>query len=157
MRPHSPRIAIALATAIFAAAIPADVNAECIEVRSAKKARRADILDTATLAFTGTVVTLDIERYTVSFIVDRVWKGQVRREATLLAPPGIEEVGMTALHVGGSYVVLSYIPTTLLTPEAAEGSHLPAGTLSVSFGCSGPVPVNSTAFKILGRGKPPLP
>jgi hypothetical protein len=113
-----------------------------------------------TLAFSGTVTAMNVDEYTVSFTVDRVWKGQLRRETTLFVAPVTEGFGMRAFQTGEAYLVIVYYKIYVFTPKDVAETGMPAGTVSVIFGwIGGPVPLGDEReeLKRLGRGHAPRP
>ena len=113
-----------------------------------------------TLVFSGTVTATHTEKYTVSFEVARVWRGQLRRETTLFVVPGVEGAGVGSFQTGLAYLVTTYAPTHVFGPEDVASTGLPAGTVGVSFGCiDGPMLLAdaSEELKRLGAGRLPRP
>lgn len=113
-----------------------------------------------TLVFSGTVTATNIEKYTVAFNVTRVWQGQLRRETTFFVVPGIEGAGVGSFRTGSAYLVTTYMPIDVFGAEDVAVTGLPAGTVSIWFGCiGGPVPLAdaSEELKRLGPGRPPQP
>jgi hypothetical protein len=92
------------------------------------------------------VTAVDPDRYLVSFQVERVWTGQLRRATTFFVAPVVEGAGNGNVHVYGA--------------EDAASDDLPVGTLGIAFGCGdGPTPLAEAkdALNRLGRGRAPAP
>ena len=65
----------ALIVTLFAVAVPTGARAECIQLSVATVARYADAI------FSGTIT--DAADWTITFEVDRVWKGPVTKQFTV--------------------------------------------------------------------------
>ena len=144
-------IVIALATPIVA-------QAECVTIPIPKGERHT--VTTPGLAFSGTVTATDINKLTVSFNVDRVWHGELRRDATMFVNPVLEGARVTAFQIGETYLVVAYQPVYVFTAEELTGTGLGVGTFGVSFGCGdGPLRLaDATSWLTqLGRGREPRP
>jgi hypothetical protein len=117
----------------------------------------ADDLHGATLVFTGTVMASSAETSTASFKVDRVWKGDVRRDTTLFIYAGVEEIRAEAFRSGAQYLLFMHQPVEEFRKEDLKAMGLPQGTLGVWLGC-GEMAMLSEAvatLKRLGRSEPP--
>jgi hypothetical protein len=155
---------IALVTAVLS---PQIAQAECVSVPVPSGVKvRPGVRDGAghlikpTLVFSGTVTATNTEKYTISFLVARVWRGQLRRETTFFVTPLVEGASVGSFQTGSAYLVSTYAPTTVFGPEDVAPTGLLAGTVGISFGCiDGPVLLTdaSEELKRLGRGRPPQP
>jgi hypothetical protein len=138
--------------------MPVATNAECVHVPSNSGTREE--VAKPTLIFSGTVTAADPARYVVSFQVERVWAGQLRRESTFFVAPVVEGAQASSFHAGTRYLVTVYGPVRAFTAEEAASAAVPAGTLFVAFGCGdGPMPLAEAkdALTRLGRGCAPTP
>jgi hypothetical protein len=70
--------------------MPVATNAECVTVTVPPSKEPLEPLAKPALIFSGTVTTVYPDRYLVSFQVDRVWAGQLRRETTFFVAPVVE-------------------------------------------------------------------
>ena len=138
-------------------AAPAAAGADCVTITVPDGARPRGPFAKPTLVFSGTVTAVDIERLTVSFDVDRVWKGRLRKATKLIVAGGIEGATVHSFKLGTAYLV-SYFGD--IHRFAVVEPYFPAGALGVAFGCGdGPIPLSeaSAELKRLGRGRAPLP
>lgn len=151
--PTAVFVAVALATPLVA-------HAECVSVTLPKGQRYAGPVAKPTLVFSGTVTAADSEKYTVSFIVDRVWTGQLHRNTTIVVAPVVEGAQATSFQTGEAYLVTAYSPIYVFSANDVAATGVAAGTLGVAFGCGdGPVPLADAKelLKSLGRGRAPAP
>jgi hypothetical protein len=151
---------IAIAIVVIALATPLVAQAECVSITLPEGQRYTGPVAKPTLAFSGTVTAMNSAEYSVSFRVDRVYKGQLRRETTLIVAPLTEGVGVRAFQTGEAYLVIVYDKVYVFTPKDVAETGIPAGTLGVTFGCiGGPVPLAyaKEELKRLGRGRAPRP
>src|SRR5580765_8273448 len=88
------------AAVLFASVFPSSARAECIRLWKTLKDAEAG----STLVFSGTVRASDAA-VLVTFDVDRVWKGKVARDLTLVVMPGIELKSAKFFQPGKAYVV----------------------------------------------------
>jgi hypothetical protein len=151
---------IAIASVVIALTMPLAAQAECVTVRLPKGERYTGPVAKPTLIFSGTVTGTNRDKYTVSFDVNRVWRGHLRRETILFVVPLVEGTQATFFKTGSAYLVAVYLPLHVFSEEDAATTGTVAGTLGVMFGC-GDEPVllanASESLKRLGRGKPPRP
>src|SRR5690349_10540656 len=113
----SPRTmsGLSLATGVIALAlVPVVARAECVTIQLPEGERYSGPVAKPSLIFSGTVTATDIEKYTVSFTVERVWTGELRRQTTLLVVPVVEGAQATSFHTGESYLVTAMAPATVL-------------------------------------------
>jgi hypothetical protein len=89
-------IRVALLVTIVAGAFPLSASAECIALSVGTVARHADAI------FSGTVT--DIGASTITFDVDRVWKGPVTKPLTVYVISSVEPFEPT---LGVKYLVLA--------------------------------------------------
>jgi hypothetical protein len=151
---------IAVAVVVLALTVPILAQAECVTVTLPKGERYTGPIPKPTLVFSGTVTATDIERYTVSFDIARVWRGQLRRKTTFFVAPMLEGAGVRSFQTGSAYLVTTYAPIGVFGPEDVAATGLLSGTVGISFGCiDGPVPLAdaSQEFKRLGPGRAPRP
>ena len=158
---------IAITVLVTALLTPVLAQAECISVPILPGVSRLEgVRDSAgrvvepTLVFSGTVTATHAEKYTVSFEVARVWRGQLSRETTFFVAPVVEGAGAGAFHAGSAYLVTTYSPINVFGPEDVASTGLLAGTVGVSFGCiDGPILLTNASeeLKRLGPGRPPRP
>jgi len=135
---------------------PIASQAECVTV-PIEKAPTGPVAK-PTLVFSGTVTAVDLERFTVSIEVDRVWAGRLRKSTKLIVVGGIEGGATAHSFKPGTAYLVSYLGD--IHRFAVVEPDFPAGTLGVLFGCGdGPVPLSEAAaeLKRLGRGRAPLP
>jgi hypothetical protein len=118
---HEMQVVIAIV--VIALATPLVAQAECVSITLPKGQRYNGPVAKPTLAFSGTVTAMNVDEYTVSFTVDRVWKGQLRRETTLFVAPVTEGVGMRAFQTGEAYLVIVYYKIYVFTPK--DRGHAP--------------------------------
>jgi hypothetical protein len=160
-------IQIAIAVLITALLTPVLAQAECLSVPVPPGvsvplgARDSDgrVVE-PTLVFSGIVTATNIEKYTVSFNIARVWQGQLRRETTFFVVPMVEGASVRSFQTGSAYLVTTYAPINVFGPEDVAVTGLLSGTVGISFGCiDGPVPLAdaSEELKRLGSGRPPQP
>jgi len=90
----------------------------------------ASDLHDATLVFTGTVTASSADTSTASLKVDRVWKGDVRRDATLFISLGVEEIPAEAFRKGAQYLLFIHRPVEKYRKEDLREMGLPQGTLA---------------------------
>lgn len=159
---RSLRILVLLAAALIAVLLtPVATSAECVTVTgpASRSVPRAQVAKPA-LVFSGTVTATDPARYLVSFQVERVWTGQLRRDSTFFVAPVVEGAQASSFHAGTRYLVTVYGSVRVLNAEDAASADVPAGTLFVAFGCGdGPTPITEAkdALTRLGRGRAPTP
>jgi hypothetical protein len=67
--------------------MPVATNAECVTVTAPPSTEPVEPLAKPALIFSGTVTAVDPDRYLVSFQVERVWTGQLRRATTFFVAP----------------------------------------------------------------------
>jgi hypothetical protein len=157
----SQRSAVQIAIVLLGIAltVPPIAHAECVTVTPLKGEKSTGRVAKPTLVFRGTVTSTDREKYLVSFNVDRVWQGQLRRETTFFVVPVIEGSGVGSFQPGSAYLVTTYAPVNVFgPPEDVAATGLLSGTVGIGFGClGGPVPLAdaSQELKRLGPGRPP--
>lgn len=122
--------------------MPVATSAECVTVTDPPSKEPIEPLAKPALIFSGTVTTLDADRYLVSFQVERVWTGQLRRATTFFVAPVVEGAGISAFRTGNRDLVTVYGNVHVYSAEDAASDDLPAGTLGIAFGCGdGPTPL----------------
>jgi hypothetical protein len=143
--------------AVIGSLIPDVTQAECITIPIPEGQRYKETKPE--LAFSGTVTSVDPQNYLVSFIVDRVWRGRVRRNQTLAVAPEIEGPGIGYFRVGETYLVRTHIRAIAFNDRETAKYDLPPNTLAVFFGCSFPAMLKDAEGEIkrLGRGQAPRP
>jgi hypothetical protein len=138
---------------VMALAIPAFAHADCVALwKTARDAER-----TSTLVFSGTVIKSSPDVLQTSFQVDRVWKGDVRRQTTLTLYPGIDSHGASYFQEGMAYLVFAQQLRMYVRAEVNVTSpETPVFEISA---CSPTRPVADAQdlVKQLGRGRSPRP
>jgi hypothetical protein len=145
---------------LAALTMPVATNAECVTVTAPASKELLEPPAKPALVFSGTVTTVYPDRYLVSFQVERVWTGQLRRETTFFVAPVLEGAQASSFHAGTRYLVTAYGNVHVFSPEDVASGALPAGTLGIAFGCGdGPMPLAEAkdALNRLGRGRAPTP
>jgi hypothetical protein len=147
---------------VFLAALmmPVATNAECVTVTAPPSTEPVEPLAKPALIFSGTVTAVDPDRYLVSFQVERVWTGQLRRATTFFVAPVVEGAGISSFRTGNRYLLTVYGNVHVYGAEDAASDDLPVGTLGIAFGCGdGPTPLAEAkdALNRLGRGRAPAP
>jgi hypothetical protein len=148
----------ALAVVALLAAPPA-ASAECVTVKVPPGERLRGPVAKPTLVFSGTVTGVDHELYTVSFAIDRVWTGTLRKGTTFFVAPAVEGASTYSFRPGTAYLVTSHNSVIVFGPADEASTGLPAGTVGVSFGCGdGPRPLSEARAELgrLSRGRAPL-
>jgi hypothetical protein len=152
-----PSVAVLLAALMTRVA----TNAECVTVTAPppSKSQPPEQVAKPTLVFSGTVTAVVPDRYLVSFQVELVWSGQLRRESTFFVAPVVEGAQASSFRTGVSYLVTVFGSVQVVKAEEAS-LDVPVGTVLVSFGCGdGPIPLAEAkeALTRLGRGRAPTP
>lgn len=151
---------VLLIVLLAALMMPVATNAECVTVTLRPYGELREPVAKPGLIFIGTVTTVEPDRYLVSFQVERVWTGQLRRETTFFVAPVVEGAGVSSFHAGTRYLVTAYGNVYVYNAEEAASGALPPGTLGIAFGCGdGPTPFAEAkdALNRLGRGRAPTP
>ena len=129
--------------------LPTLAHAECVALwHTARDAQRI-----SKLVFSGTVVKTD-NAVEITFDVDRVWKGDVRRRTTLTLFTGIESHGASYFKEGTAYLVFANVLPKILRDDAGLDTRI----LEISQ-CSPTRPLSEAQefLKQLGRGRAPRP
>ena len=111
---HSPNVATCLSVFVVAAlAIPSFAHAECVALwKTARDAQRG-----STLVFSGTVIKSAEDLLETTFDVDRVWKGDVRRQTRLTLYHGLESHGVSYFKEGIAYLVFASVMPKLVRTD----------------------------------------
>ena len=148
---QSPNVAACLSVFVVAVlAIPSFAHAECVALwKTAREAQRG-----STLVFSGTVIKSAEDLLETTFDVDRVWKGDVRRQTRLTLYHGLESHGVSYFKEGMSYLVFASVMPKLV--RTGDGGDTPIFEIS---GCSPTRPLSDAQefVKQLGRARPPRP
>ena len=151
----SPRVACWLSVfVVMALAIPSTAQAECVALwKTARDAQRG-----STLVFSGTVIKSSTDSLETSFEIDRVWKGQVRRQTTLTLYSGMESRGASYFKEGMAYLVFAEQMRMWIRADSGQPARPDTPVFEIS-GCSPTRPLSDAQdfVKQLGRSTPPLP
>jgi hypothetical protein len=137
----------------MAVAIPSVAHAECVALwKTARDAQRG-----STLVFSGTVIKSSPDVLQTSFHVDRVWKGDVRRQTTLTLYPGMESHSASYFKEGTAYLVFAEQLRMWVRSDVSVTS--PETPVFEIGGCNPTRPLADAQDlqKQLGRGRSPRP
>jgi len=134
---------------------PVVAQAECVRIGPQQHWTNPPDDHDSLLLFTGTVT--NVAALTVTFNVDRVWSGKVRRQMTVLLVPGIEDLSPSFFRKGTAYFVEAHYTGS----RATSGMGVPEGTpLYTISSCDDTgalaLPQSQEWVRQLGPGRPPL-